>query len=204
MMMMMRRASCALVGALMVLAAAACGQGDMGGADMEGGDMMGEDTGLKSWHEEQVAEIETMRDKFLALAEAFPEETWDWRPMEGVRSVREVMSLIVAEGYLFPQLWDVDAPEGVETGFEDEMNRVGAMSKADAIEEMGKAFAHMIEACSDLGHEKAMAEADWFGRKVIVTTAIGLSAGDMHEHLGQAIAYARTNHIVPPWSAGGN
>jgi hypothetical protein len=24
--------------------------------------------------------------------------------------------------------------------------------------------------------------------------------GDMHEHLGQLIAYARTNRIVPPWS----
>jgi len=22
----------------------------------------------------------------------------------------------------------------------------------------------------------------------------------MHEHLGQLIAYARTNHVVPPWS----
>jgi hypothetical protein len=23
---------------------------------------------------------------------------------------------------------------------------------------------------------------------------------DMHEHLGQLIAYARTNQVVPPWS----
>ncbi len=114
------------------------------------------------------------------------------------------MSLIVADGYLFPQLWDVGAPEGIETGFTDEMDRIGALSKADAIKEMGKAFAHIIDACSDMGHEKAMAEADWFGRKVTTTTAIGLAGGDMHGHLGQAIAYARTNHIVPPWSAGGN
>lgn len=27
-----------------------------------------------------------------------------------------------------------------------------------------------------------------------------LVGGDMHEHLGQLIAYARTNRIVPPWS----
>ena len=25
-------------------------------------------------------------------------------------------------------------------------------------------------------------------------------AGDMHEHLGQLISYARMNKIVPPWS----
>ena len=23
---------------------------------------------------------------------------------------------------------------------------------------------------------------------------------DQHEHLGQSIAYARTNNVVPPWS----
>jgi hypothetical protein len=27
-----------------------------------------------------------------------------------------------------------------------------------------------------------------------------LARHDLHEHLGQLIAYARTNHIVPPWS----
>jgi uncharacterized damage-inducible protein DinB len=26
-------------------------------------------------------------------------------------------------------------------------------------------------------------------------------ANHMHEHLGQAIAYARVNGVVPPWSA---
>ena len=30
--------------------------------------------------------------------------------------------------------------------------------------------------------------------------AIAAASGDMHEHLDQSIAYARTNHIVPPWS----
>jgi hypothetical protein len=25
-------------------------------------------------------------------------------------------------------------------------------------------------------------------------------SGDMHEHLGQLIAYARMNNVVPPWS----
>lgn len=31
---------------------------------------------------------------------------------------------------------------------------------------------------------------------------IAMALPDMHEHLGQLIAYARTNHVVPPWSAG--
>ena len=32
-----------------------------------------------------------------------------------------------------------------------------------------------------------------------VDAAFGIG-GDLHEHLGQMIAYARMNKIVPPWS----
>jgi uncharacterized damage-inducible protein DinB len=31
-----------------------------------------------------------------------------------------------------------------------------------------------------------------------------LIANHMHEHLGQSIAYARTNGVVPPWSKKGD
>jgi hypothetical protein len=33
----------------------------------------------------------------------------------------------------------------------------------------------------------------------VTDIALGIG-GDLHEHLGQMIAYARMNHIVPPWS----
>ena len=33
-----------------------------------------------------------------------------------------------------------------------------------------------------------------------MVTGVGHSVVDMHEHLGQLIAYARMNQIVPPWS----
>ena len=38
------------------------------------------------------------------------------------------------------------------------------------------------------------------GRDLSVADAALAIGGDLHEHLGQLIAYARTNHIVPPWS----
>ena len=196
--MMMRRWSWAIVGAALALPMAACGAPDDGATAQA--DMGDPDTGLKTWHEEQVADFETMRDKFLALAEAFPEETWDWRPMEGVRSVRDVMALMVAEGYLFPRLWGATPPEGVASGFGAEIARVATLSKSEIIAEMEKAFEHLLASCRDMTEEEQSAETDWFGRKVTATAAMGFAAGDMHEHLGQSIAYARTNHIVPPWS----
>src|SRR5262245_13584401 len=38
-----------------------------------------------------LADLETMRGKFVGLAQAFPAEKYTWRPMEGVRSVSEVL-----------------------------------------------------------------------------------------------------------------
>jgi hypothetical protein len=188
--MMMRRSSWMIVGAALALPLAATAQEGMGGG---GSDLMG-------WHEAQVADFETMRDKFLALADAFPEETWDWRPMEGVRSVHDVMSLMVAEGNLFPSMWGATAPEGAAAGFGPEMERVGAMSKSEVMAEMEKSFEHLIASCRDMSEADHMTERAWFGTSMTAAAVISSAAGDMHEHLGQSIAYARMNQIVPPWS----
>jgi uncharacterized damage-inducible protein DinB len=42
-----------------------------------------------------------------------------------------------------------------------------------------------------------------FGRDATKRAALNLLVNHMHEHLGQSIAYARVNGVVPPWSAGG-
>ena len=39
-----------------------------------------------------------------------------------------------------------------------------------------------------------------FGRDFTVTELSFAMSGDLHEHLGQLIAYARMNGIKPPWS----
>ena len=39
-----------------------------------------------------------------------------------------------------------------------------------------------------------------FGRDMTKLGALMLILDDQHEHLGQSIAYARSNSVVPPWS----
>ncbi len=41
----------------------------------------------------------------------------------------------------------------------------------------------------------------FFGAERSLGDSFYIMASDMHEHLGQAIAYARMNHVVPPWTA---
>ena len=144
-----------------------------------------------------------MRDKFLALADAFPEDLYDWSPMEGVRSVRDVMALIIAECTQFPSMWGFDKPEWVaDGGFGGELGRRGELSRDELIAEIERSFNHVIALVRGLSEEDRAREVEFFGLTTDLGTAVSLMANDMHEHLGQSIAYARMNQIVPPWSRG--
>jgi hypothetical protein len=39
-----------------------------------------------------------------------------------------------------------------------------------------------------------------FGRDATILETSLVMSGDLHEHLGQLIAYARMNGVKPPWS----
>jgi uncharacterized damage-inducible protein DinB len=161
--------------------------------------------GRKSSAEAQIADLEQLAEKFVALAGAFPDEQWDWRPMEGVRSVRDVLALIATEPTLFPTMWGFDAPSWVpvpQIGAELERNR--SLSPDDTLEEIRRAFGHVVEVARGLEETDRRRSVPFFGLQVPVETAITLMANDMHEHLGQLIAYARMNGIVPPWSRSGS
>jgi uncharacterized damage-inducible protein DinB len=41
---------------------------------------------------------------------------------------------------------------------------------------------------------------DWFGQPATRHKAIVGTVTHLHEHLGQLIAYARSNGVKPPWS----
>ena len=160
--------------------------------------------GAKSAAETQIADFEQMREKFVSLAEAFPEETYDWRPMEGVRSVRAVFVLIAVEGSQFPTMWGFDAPPWVSPdGFNAELERLSELPREDLILELERSFDHLLSLIRGLSEEERARQVSFFGLTVDLTTAVTLMGTDMHEHLGQAIAYARINGIVPPWSRPG-
>ena len=152
---------------------------------------------------QQVADLETMKDKFVSLATAFDASHMEWRPMEGVRSVKDVIDLMVAEVHLFPAMWGFTPPSQAEQGFMAEMNRVAGLSPDAAIAELESGFDFMIESVASLDHDRLHEPSDWFGTTFTLEAAIAQAIGDMHEHLGQLIAYARSNEVVPPWSAGG-
>lgn len=156
--------------------------------------------------EELLGDIDQVRQKLVGLAEAIPEESWDWRPGEGVRSVRDVVMHLAASNYMFTSLLGTPAPE--ETGVRgDDFSTVQAfeareLGKAGSIAALQASFDHlvvMMQATTPAQMEERIAV---FGQNFSGRLFRVLATSHLHEHLGQLIAYARTNDVVPPWSAG--
>ncbi len=144
-----------------------------------------------------IADIEGMKTKFLGLANAFPQDKYTWRPMEGVRSVSEVLMLIASEGYGFAPT----ALGGKAAMSREESGKLSAVTdKAQVIDHLTKGFAHAKQELDGLDPATLTGKRKLFGRDLSAIEAAMFVGGDMHEHLGQLIAYARSNRIVPPWS----
>ncbi len=150
-----------------------------------------------------VEDFGAMSGKFTALAEAMPSSTYGWRPMDGVRSVSEVYMLIVAEAYYLPSFWDGAPPEGMEINNQIFADLSAVTDKAEVAEHLAASLAYAAAALEGLPEDRLEAVIPFFGQERTIDEAIYLLLVDMHEHLGQAIAYARSNEVVPPWSAGG-
>ena len=146
-----------------------------------------------------VADLDELQGKFVALAEAFPQDKYTWRPMEGVRSVSEVLMLAAFEGYAFvPNSFGA---KPADLGSREEMAKLRTLSdKAQVVDHLKKAFAHAKQEVGAVDPSTLTGKRKVMGQDMTVVSIADHIAGDLHEHLGQLIAYARVNHIVPPWS----
>ena len=149
-----------------------------------------------------LADFETMQMKFRELAGAMDADTYGWRPMDGVRTVSEVFMLIVAENYVVPSAWGATPPDGITPGFGlfTELP-ANVTDKADVLDALEKSATYLLDAVGSLSDAQMGETIQMFGQEGVLQASLLLVVGDMHEHLGQAIAYARMNEVVPPWTA---
>ena len=67
-------------------------------------------------------------------------------------------------------------------------------------EALKASYVNLQKAITGLSDSDLQAPVKLFGRDMTKQAALMLIIGDQHEHLGQSIAYARSNGVVPPWS----
>ncbi|MFL6260405.1 MAG: DinB family protein [Thermoanaerobaculia bacterium] len=142
-------------------------------------------------------QIDQAREKLIALANATPAEKYGWRPGEGVRTTGEVFNHVAAANFFLPTFWGAKVPAGVNPQtLEKEMSG----DKAKTVDALSKSFDNLREAILAVPEADLDRKIKMFGQDATVRDAMMVLTSHAHEHLGQSIAYARSNGIVPPWS----
>jgi uncharacterized damage-inducible protein DinB len=133
----------------------------------------------------------TLSDKFTGLARVMAGK-YDWKPAPGVRSVGDVFNLIVRENGMLA---------GVLSGTPNSGPKPAPITDPEKMQEALKAsYADLQKAIAGLSDSDLQTPVKLFGRDMTKQTALMGLLADQHEHLGQSIAYARANGVVPPWS----
>ncbi len=134
-------------------------------------------------------------DKLVRLAEAMPAEKYAWRPGEGVRSVGEVFMHLAGANLLFARLLGAPMPAGMRPDLEKMVTE-----KAAVVDWLQKSSEQVKQTLGNLSDEDLKKPAKLFGRDTNYQGVILALVSHNHEHLGQAIVYARINGVVPPWT----
>ena len=147
---------------------------------------------------EIIASMKDAGSKIEELSAAVPDGKYTWKPSKDVRSVGQVYLHVVAANYLIPSFLGVQP-----TMSKDELIKLDSQTMEPAkIRQMLKdSYAWAEKAVADVPDSDLDAPLEFFGMKWTKRSAMLLLASHSHEHLGQSIAYARANNVVPPWTA---
>ncbi len=155
------------------------------------------DAPASGYRAEFLRELSDLETKYVRLAEQMPAEKYGWRPAEGVRSVGEVFLHVSAANFGLTRRIGTPSP----ASFTPQGYEKSTTDKARIVEQLKQSFAHMRAAAikaSDADADKSM---PWFGGSTITQRAfLVFVVRHAGEHLGQSIAYARVNGVVPPWT----
>ena len=144
-----------------------------------------------------LAQLKDAEEKVVELASATPPAKMAWRPGKGVRSTAEVFLHLAQANYFLPTMVGVAPPAGiVMKGYEQ-----STTDKARIVQELRNSYDHARKALTnatpaDFDRSVVIFDHDGTGREALV-----ILVTHSHEHLGQSIAYARMNGVVPPWTA---
>ena len=146
-----------------------------------------------AFRQRAVMELKEVQQEIISLAEAMPPEKYTWRPAEGVRSVSEVYLHMAAANFGLTAIAGVPPSPGFKfQGYEK-----STTDKAQIIDQLNRSFEYAENGIGNLSDADLLKPLKFTSVGDIVLHIVAHA----HEHLGQSIAYARMNGVVPPWTA---
>ncbi|MGH9748801.1 MAG: DinB family protein [Candidatus Polarisedimenticolia bacterium] len=152
-----------------------------------------------------IANLNRVGKQLISLAEATPADKFAWRPNDDVRRMSEIYMHVVGPNMLIPARLGAAPPRTVtipEKPFElFHKWETEVTTKEAVVARLRESFEYASEAVKTIPSSDLDTEVDVFGFPASKRAYLLILMSHAHEHLGQAVAYARTVGVVPPWSA---
>ena len=148
------------------------------------------------YRDEFLNHFERSTRKIIRLAGAMPESLYTWSPGEGVMSVGRVYMHLARYNYYYLETsLGIPAPDGI-----DVPNLESITDKAEVTQLFQASVEHVREHVTHMTTDDLTRQTRLYGRQVAGWAVLFQLLSHMNEHVGQSVAYARMNGIVPPWS----
>ena len=143
-----------------------------------------------------LVDLQAVNKKCVDLAEALPGNKLTWRPSPGTRSFAEVFLHVAGERYGILSMMGAKPP----AGFKAREFEKSTIEKDRIVHELNQSWDFANKSIASMSNSDFAKLLPKLGPQANEGDVIYILIADAHEHLGQLIAYARQNGIVPPWT----
>jgi uncharacterized damage-inducible protein DinB len=151
---------------------------------------LAQDNPLSTFNKHVYGRVESV---LLRSAEKMPEENYNFKPTEAVRSYGQILGHVADAQYMFCSIALGEknpAPKIEET----------KTSKADLTAALKDAFAYCDKAYDGMTDASAVQTVKLFGADTPKLGVLTINTMHMMEHYGNLVTYMRLKNIVPPSS----
>jgi uncharacterized damage-inducible protein DinB len=141
-------------------------------------------------------DLQTMNKKCVDLAQALPSDKLTWRPSPDTRSFAEVFLHVAGERYGILSMMGATPP----AGFKAREFEKSTTEKDRIVEDLNQSWDFANKTIDGMSNADFAKPLPKLGPQANDGDVVYILIADAHEHLGQLIAYARQNGIVPPWT----
>jgi len=146
---------------------------------------------------QSLVDLERLQKKFVDLLNAVPADKLTWRPSPDSRSFAELFLHVAGERYGILALMGAEKP----AGFNGKTFEKSTTDKGQILSGLNRTWEFAQKAINGMSNADFAKLMPKLGPQANAGDVVYILVADAHEHLGQAIAYARMNGIVPPWTA---
>lgn len=169
---------------------------------------------IPGFHGEYLWELDISRTQLLALAEAAPEALYSWSPAEGTRSFSAVLVHIAAGNLALLQMAGIRSPGGFDlygplegdeflqfvATIRKNVSLEGTLTAKQSVIDLLKQSFDAVQTCFTAAKAEDLETAGhFFGEQTTVRRVYLRILAHTHEHMGQAISYARCYGLKLPW-----